>query len=119
MKKTSVRDSLPELWEALGQTGQMVALSFLVTLLFGTLVGIALRLTDDDGLTPNKPFNRVFGAIVNIGRSLPFLILLIAVIPLTRAIVGTAYGPKAAVVPLALGAILFGATALAKAVIGE
>ena len=107
MKKTSVRDSLPELWEALGQTGQMVALSFLVTLLFGTLVGIALRLTDDDGLTPNKPFNRVFGAIVNIGRSLPFLILLIAVIPLTRAIVGTAYGPKAAGVPLALGAIPF------------
>lgn len=107
MNKTSVRDSLPELWVALGETGLMVALSFLVTLVLGTLVGIALRLTDSDGLRPNKAFNTVFGAIVNIGRSLPFLILLIAVIPFTRLVAGSAYGPLPAVVPLAIGAIPF------------
>lgn len=107
MNKTSVRDSLPELWAALGETGWMVLLSFLITLVLGTLTGILLRLTSPDGLRPNAGFNRIFGAIVNIGRSLPFLILLIAVIPLTRLLVGTAYGPTAAVVPLALGAIPF------------
>ncbi|GAA1389324.1 methionine ABC transporter permease [Luteococcus peritonei] len=107
MNKTSIRDSLPELWAALGETAWMVLLSFLITLVLGTLTGILLRLTAPDGLTPNRTFNRVFGAIVNIGRSLPFLILLIAVIPLTRLVVGTAYGPTAAVVPLALGAIPF------------
>ncbi|MDN5562394.1 MAG: ABC transporter permease [Luteococcus sp.] len=107
MNKTSIAESLPELWKALLETGQMVALSFLITLVFGTLVGVALRLTDHDGLRPNKAFNKVFGAIVNIFRSLPFLILLIAVIPFTRLVVGTAYGPMAAVVPLSIGAIPF------------
>jgi len=107
MNKTSIRDSLPELWRALLETGQMVAISFVVVLLLGTLTGVLLRLTDHDGLTPHRAFNKVFGAVVNVFRSLPFLILLIAVIPFTRLVVGTAYGPMAAVVPLSIGAIPF------------
>lgn len=107
MNKTSIVESLPELWKALAETGWMVLLSFLITLVFGTLTGILLRVTDADGLAPNKGFNKLFGGLVNIFRSLPFLILLIAVIPLTRLVVGTAYGPTAAVVPLAIGAIPF------------
>lgn len=107
MNKTSIVESLPELWKALAETGWMVLLSFLITLVLGTLTGILLRVTDADGLAPNKAFNKLFGGLVNIFRSLPFLILLIAVIPLTRLVVGTAYGPTAAVVPLAIGAIPF------------
>ena len=107
MRRTSVRDALPELWQALGETAWMVALAFAITVVLGTAVGILLRLTAPDGLRPNAAVNRVFGAVVNLARSLPFLILLIAVIPVTRFIVGTAYGPTAAVVPLAIGAIPF------------
>lgn len=107
MNKTSIVESLPELWKALAETGWMVLLSFLITLVLGTITGILLRVTDSDGLAPNKGFNKLFGGLVNIFRSLPFLILLIAVIPLTRLVVGTAYGPTAAVVPLAIGAIPF------------
>ncbi len=107
MNKTSIAESLPELGKALVETGWMVLLSFLITLVLGTLTGILLRVTDSDGLAPSKGFNKLFGGLVNIFRSLPFLILLIAVIPLTRLVVGTAYGPTAAVVPLAIGAIPF------------
>ncbi|MGO4956005.1 methionine ABC transporter permease [Luteococcus sp. Sow4_B9] len=107
MNKTSIAESLPELWAALGDTAWMVLLSFVVTVVFGIITGVLLRLTDHDGLRPHRTFNRIFGAIVNVFRSLPFLILLIAVIPFTRWVVGTAYGPTAAVVPLAIGAIPF------------
>lgn len=107
MNKTSIHDSLPELWQALGETAQMVALSMVITAVFGTLVGILLYLTAPGGLRPNRVFNQVFGAVVNVFRSLPFLILLIAVIPFTRLVVHTAYGPTAAVVPLSIGAIPF------------
>lgn len=105
-QKTPI-EALPELLAALGETGWMCTIAFLATLVFGTLCGVALRLTSPDGLTPNRAFYQVFGAIINIARSLPFLILLIALIPFTRMIVGTAYGPTAAIVPLALGAIPF------------
>lgn len=107
MKKTTVAESLPELWVALGETAWMVALSFIVTLILGTLVGVLLRLSAPDGLRPKAWAYTIFGGIVNLARSLPFLILLIAVIPVTRFIVGTAYGPTAAAVPLAIGAIPF------------
>ncbi|MEL4358674.1 MULTISPECIES: methionine ABC transporter permease [unclassified Luteococcus] len=107
MNDTSIQQALPELWAALGETAWMVSLSFLITLVFGTIVGILLRMTDHDGLRPNRVFYRVFGAIVNAFRSLPFLVLLIALIPVIRQIMGTAYGPTPAVLPLAVGAIPF------------
>lgn len=107
MKKATVAETLPELWQALGQTAQMVGLSFVLTVVFGVLVGVLLRLWAPDGLHPSKVLYAVLGTIVNIFRSLPFIILLIAVIPVTRFIMHTAYGPTAAVVPLTIGAIPF------------
>jgi len=107
VKKATVWETLPELATALGETAWMVFLSFIITLVLGTAIGVLLRLTAPDGQRPNAAFYRVFGATVNIVRSLPFIILLIAVIPLTRQLVGTAYGATAATVPLSLGAAPF------------
>ena len=107
MNKISWLDALPELMKALGQTGWMVGWSFLITLLLGLVIGVLLRLSAPDGLHPNKVIYLVIGAIVNVARSLPFLILMIALIGFTRWIVGTAYGPTAAIVPLSVGAIPF------------
>ncbi|GGL24962.1 methionine ABC transporter permease [Planomonospora parontospora] len=97
----------PLLLEATGQTTQMVVWSTLFTVLFGLPLGIALVVTDRGGLLPSPVLNRVLGLVVNLGRSLPFIVLMIAVIPLTRLIVGTTIGTFAAVVPLTLGAAPF------------
>ncbi|MFF0245190.1 methionine ABC transporter permease [Streptosporangium sandarakinum] len=97
----------PLLWEATGQTAEMVAWSTLFTVLIGLPLGVALVVTDRGGLLPSTPLNRVLGLVANIGRSLPFIILMIAVIPLTRMIVGTTIGTTASVVPLTLGAAPF------------
>ena len=107
MKKTTLLEALPELWEALGQTALMVSLAFAIAVVIGTVLGVLLITTATGGLLQNRPCNAIFGAIINLGRSLPFIILLIAIIPLTRLIVGTAFGPEAAVVPLAVGSIPF------------
>lgn len=107
MRKTTVSEALPELWEAFGETLLMVSVAFAVTALVGGALGVLLLVTSPGGLLSNRPVNAVVGAIVNVGRSLPFLILLIALIPLTRLIVGTAFGPTAAIVPLTIGSIPF------------
>ncbi|MFF2524422.1 methionine ABC transporter permease [Streptomyces sp. NPDC087420] len=85
----------------------MVLWSGLVTVAGGLPLGILLVLTDKGGLLQNAPVNKVVGVIVNIGRSLPFIILLIALIPFTTFVVGTFIGPTAMIVPLAIGAIPF------------
>ncbi|WP_430790155.1 methionine ABC transporter permease [Actinoplanes sp. G11-F43] len=89
------------------ETAWMVGVSALITAVGGLLVGVLLVLTDRGGLLPIPPLNAVLGLIVNVGRSLPFIILLVAVIPFTRAIVGTSIGTDAAIVPLTIGAIPF------------
>lgn len=116
MNKTTWIDAIPELLEALGQTAWMVSWSFLLTLVLGTVAGVLLRLSAPDGLTPSRSFYAAFGAVVNLARSLPFLILMIALIGFTRWLVGTAYGPTAAVVPLTVGAIPFFARVVEAAV---
>ncbi|KIF73584.1 ABC transporter permease [Streptomyces sp. 150FB] len=85
----------------------MVLWSGLVTVVGGLPLGILLVLTDKGGLLQNAPVNKVVGVIVNIGRSLPFIILLIALIPFTTLVIGTFIGPTAMIVPLAIGAIPF------------
>jgi D-methionine transport system permease protein len=95
------------LWEGFKETAWMVGFSALLTAIGGLLVGILLVLTDRGGLLAFRPVNVVLGLIVNIGRSLPFIILLVAVIPFTRALVGTTIGTTAAIVPLTIGAIPF------------
>lgn len=95
------------LWEGFKETAWMVGFSALLTAVGGLLVGILLVLTDRGGLLAARPVNAVLGLIVNVGRSLPFIILLVAVIPFTRALVGTTIGTTAAIVPLTIGAIPF------------
>ena len=95
------------LWQGLRETAWMVGLATLLTAVGGLLVGVLLVLTDRDGLLAARPVNLLLGLIVNVGRSLPFIILLVAVIPFTRAVVGTTIGTTAAIVPLTIGAVPF------------
>lgn len=97
----------PLLTQGTLDTLYMVLWSALVTVVGGLPLGVLLVLTDKGGLLQNTPVNRVVGVIVNIGRSLPFIILLIALIPFTTFVVGTFIGPTAMIVPLAIGAIPF------------
>ena len=75
--------------------------------MFGLPLGVMLAVFDKDGLRPNKAVYKVLDVISNIIRSIPFLILLILIIPLTRLIVGQSYGSSATVVPLVVAAIPF------------
>ncbi|MFJ3585627.1 methionine ABC transporter permease [Streptomyces sp. NPDC090127] len=97
----------PLLEQGTVDTLYMVLWATLVTVLGGLPLGILLVLTDKGGLLQNTVVNKVVGVIVNIGRSLPFIILLIALIPFTTFVVGTFIGPTAMIVPLAIGAIPF------------
>ncbi|MER6197603.1 methionine ABC transporter permease [Streptomyces sp. NPDC001586] len=106
----------PLLTQGTYDTLYMVLWSTLVTVLGGLPIGILLVLTDKGGLLQNQPLNKVLGVIVNLGRSLPFIILLIFLIPVTTAVVGTFIGPTAMIVPLAIGAVPFFARLVETAV---
>ncbi|MGF1738897.1 methionine ABC transporter permease [Photobacterium satsumensis] len=93
--------------DALGQTLIMVFASGLIGFLIGIPVGVALHLTKANGLLANPAVNKVLGIVTNIGRSIPFIILLVAIIPFTRFVVGSSIGTAAAIVPLTVGAIPF------------
>jgi D-methionine transport system permease protein len=101
----------PEVLELLGpglqETLWMVGVASLLTALGGLPIGVLFVLTERGGLMPFAPVNRVLGVIVNIGRSIPYLILMVAIIPFTRLVVGTSIGTDAAIVPLTVGAIPF------------
>ncbi|MER5965487.1 methionine ABC transporter permease [Streptomyces sp. NPDC002057] len=97
----------PLLEQGTVDTLYMVLWATVVTVLGGLPLGILLVLTDTGGLLQNLAVNKIVGAIVNVGRSLPFIILLIALIPFTTFVVGTFIGPTAMIVPLAIGAIPF------------
>ena len=92
---------------AFGETLMMVAISGVVGSLLGIPLGIALHITESKGVLPNVAFNRVAGLLVNAVRSTPFIILLVAVIPMTRFFVGTSIGTAAAIVPLTIAAAPF------------
>ena len=85
----------------------MVGVSALFAFLIGLPLALVLVSTRQYGIYPSKSINKVLGGVVNITRSIPFLILMVALIPLTRWIVGTSYGVWAAVVPLTLAATPF------------
>nr|WP_202453259.1 methionine ABC transporter permease [Streptomyces sp. SID4913] len=106
----------PLLTQGTVDTLYMVLWSAVVTVLAGLPLGVLLVLTDKGGLLRNTPVNKIVGVIVNIGRSLPFIILLIALIPFTTWVVGTFIGPTAMIVPLAVGAIPFFARLVETAV---
>ncbi|MEG0348288.1 MAG: methionine ABC transporter permease [Acinetobacter sp.] len=85
----------------------MVGVSALIAFLIGLPLAVVLVNTSKQGIYPSKKINHVLGTVINITRSVPFLILMVALIPLTRWIVGTSYGVWAAVVPLSLAATPF------------
>jgi D-methionine transport system permease protein len=95
------------LLKALYQTVLMVLVSGAVGFLLGLPLGVLLFLTRPGQIQERPAFHRVLGLVVNAGRSVPFIILMVAIIPLTRLLVGTSIGTAAAIVPLSLGATPF------------
>ncbi|MFF9626039.1 methionine ABC transporter permease [Streptomyces griseosporeus] len=106
----------PLLEQACSETLVMVGWSTLIAVLGGLPVGILLVLTDKGGLLQNTVVNKVLGQVVNIGRSLPFIILMVALMDFTRWVTGTTIGSEAAIVPLAVGGIPFFARLVETAV---
>lgn len=91
------------IWE----TVYMTLVSTIFAYILGLPMGVVLVVTDKDGIMPNRGINSVLGTIVNVFRSIPFLILLVLVIPVTRFIVGTSIGSTATIVPLVIAAAPF------------
>jgi len=102
---------------ALGETILMVAASALFSALLGIPLGVALHVTKAGQILAQPKLQRLLGTLVNVGRSVPFIILLVAIIPFTRFIVGTSIGTVAAIVPLTVGAIPFVARLIEGALI--
>ena len=92
---------------AYGETWIMVGVTMVLVVLIGTPLGIVLHNTSNLGLHPNPRVFTALNTIVNIGRSLPFLILMAAIIPVTRFIVGTTIGIPAAIVPMTVAGVPF------------
>ena len=95
------------LWQSLGETMYMVAVSSFLSAFFGIPLGVLLLVTDKGHILENAAINKPLGAVVNMLRSIPFIILMVAIIPLTRIIAGSSIGTTAACVPLTLAAIPF------------
>lgn len=93
--------------KGIGETLYMTLLSTLLGYLAGLPMGVLLTVSNKDGLKPNAVLYKILDVIANIVRSVPFLILLILLIPFTRLVVGKSYGPTAAVVSLTVAAIPF------------
>lgn len=98
---------LPRFWNESLITIYMVGISTLFTVILGLPLGVLLILTDENGLIPRPGLNRILSLIVNLARSIPFIILLVLLIPFTRALVGTSIGPTATIVPLTIAAVPF------------
>lgn len=90
---------------ASGETIYMVVIATFFTVLIGLPLGVLLFVSRP-AVLPAPRLNTLIGALVNVGRSMPFVVLLIALIPITRWIIGTTLGSTAAIVPITLGAIL-------------
>ncbi|GER66292.1 ABC transporter permease [Weizmannia acidilactici] len=92
----------PEFFTAINQTLYMVIVSLIISIIIGIPVGVILVITRENGILENKWIFNILNVIINIFRSIPFIILVVAIIPFTRLIVGTAIGTTAAIVPLVL-----------------
>ncbi len=93
--------------EAFNETLYMTLISTLLVAFFGLLLGILLYLTSASGLRPHKTLYAVLSVLTSVGRSIPFLILIVLLLPFTRFIVGTILGPSAAIPALVVGATPF------------
>ncbi|TWD97607.1 D-methionine transport system permease protein [Neobacillus bataviensis] len=95
------------MWEETKNTLYMAGISVVATFILGTLLGLVLFLTSKGNLWENKPINAVISAIVNVFRSIPFIILIVLLIPLTTILVGSMIGENAALPSLIIGAAPF------------
>lgn len=93
--------------KSLLETMYMIIVPTILATIIGFILAIILVVTKEDGLKPNKNINSLLGFIVNTLRSFPFIILIIALIPMTRFIVGTSIGETAAIVPITIGSAPF------------
>lgn len=100
-------DMIPLLTKALGETVYMVAVSMAIASALGIPLGVLLYATDKGQILESPVLNKVIGTVVNAIRSIPFIILMVAIIPLTRLLVGSAIGTTAAMVPLVIASIPF------------
>ncbi len=100
-------DMIALLTKSLYETMYMVIASTILATLIGLPLGIILTVTDKGQILENKGINSILGAIVNATRSTPFIILMVAIIPFTRLIVGSSIGTTAAIVPLTISAAPF------------
>ncbi|MCH3960207.1 MAG: ABC transporter permease [Selenomonas sp.] len=100
-------DMIPLLSKALGETVYMVAVSMVIASIVGIPLGVLLHTTGKNQILEAPVLNRIIGAIVNAVRSIPFIILMVAIIPLTRLLVDSAIGTTAAMVPLVIASIPF------------
>ncbi|MBK3495467.1 ABC transporter permease [Viridibacillus sp. YIM B01967] len=98
---------LPDVWKAFGETLLMIGISLSISLLIGLPLGIILFVTSKGLFLRNRFLNGVLGFIVNLVRSIPYIILLVALFPLTKILVGDTIGPVAASVSLSVAAIPF------------
>ncbi|SDC24297.1 MULTISPECIES: methionine ABC transporter permease [unclassified Candidatus Frackibacter] len=95
------------LLQGLQETLYMVLVSMMIAVFFGIPLGVGVVVTEPNGILEKKEINFILGSIINVARSIPFIILMVAIIPFTRLIVGTSIGTTAAIVPLAVAAIPF------------
>ena len=103
----NVMGKLPELWKCTGQTLSMMLYSGIISFVIGIVLGVVLTVTKKGGILQNKIIYGMLDKIINIFRSIPFVILMAALLPFTRALVGTAIGTKGAMVPLVFGTVPF------------
>lgn len=96
-----------DIWQATGETIYMTTISTVATFVLGLLLGLLLFMTAKDNLWENKILNTCIGAFVNIFRSIPFIILIILLIPFTKLVVGSMLGAEAALPALIIGAAPF------------
>jgi len=92
----------PEFFQALYETLYMVSIGMIISMIIGIPLGIILVITRENGILENKIVFNILNVVINIFRSIPFIILMVAIIPFTRLIIGTALGTTAAIVPLVL-----------------
>lgn len=102
-----LEDMIPLLTKALGETVYMVAVSMIIATIIGVPVGVLLHVTTKGQILESPILNKVLSSVINAVRSIPFIILLVAIIPFTRLIVGSSIGTTAAMVPLVIASIPF------------
>lgn len=103
----NVSESLPILWQSTIETLEMVLLAGILSFAFGIVLGTLLTVTRPDGISENAVVYQVLDKVVNLLRSIPFIILLFCLLPLTRLIAGTAIGVQGAILPLVFGTVPF------------